>query len=226
MSLEQPDKAMRRTIVAGTFDFLRAFHVRQLEEALERVLGSEIHVLVWDETSGNDAAPLFPLNERVFMLENLKCVAGAHPCSSAKLESLLDSLRPDVYFRNKNILCADNEELRFSLRQSCEKRGIEVVESEVDLEAVEFVEPEVDGLSWRKKKKVVMVSGCYDLLHSGHIAFFKEAATLGELYVSVGNDINIQQLKNHRTMFPEGERLYLVNAMKHVSLARYVVYRI
>ena len=32
--------------------------------------------------------------------------------------------------------------------------------------------------------KKVFVSGCYDMLHSGHVAFFKEAA-LGELYVGI-----------------------------------------
>ena len=45
--------------------------------------------------------------------------------------------------------------------------------------------------------KKVLVSGCYDLLHGGHIAFFKEAAGYGDLYVSVGSDENIQLLKDH-----------------------------
>ena len=30
------------------------------------------------------------------------------------------------------------------------------------------------------RNKKVLVSGCYDLLHSGHIAFFKEAAGYGD----------------------------------------------
>ena len=54
--------------------------------------------------------------------------------------------------------------------------------------------------------KKVMVSGCFDLLHSGHIAFFKEAASHGELYVMIGNDKNINHLKGHKPMFPEEER--------------------
>ncbi|HPL07062.1 MAG TPA: D-glycero-beta-D-manno-heptose 1-phosphate adenylyltransferase, partial [Bacteroidales bacterium] len=29
--------------------------------------------------------------------------------------------------------------------------------------------------------KKVFVSGCYDMLHSGHVAFFKEAAQYGDL---------------------------------------------
>ena len=47
----------------------------------------------------------------------------------------------------------------------------------------------------KKKNKRVLVSGCYDLLHSGHVAFFKEASAHGDLYVSVGSDANVTQLK-------------------------------
>ena len=43
--------------------------------------------------------------------------------------------------------------------------------------------------------KIVMVSGCYDLLHAGHVAFFKTAAKYGKLHVYVGQDQNIKFLK-------------------------------
>ena len=50
------------------------------------------------------------------------------------------------------------------------------------------------------------------------VAFFKEAAQLGELYVSVGNDANVTQLKA-KPMFPEHERLYMVAAIRWVTHA-------
>ena len=34
--------------------------------------------------------------------------------------------------------------------------------------------------------KKVFVSGCFDMLYSGHVAFFEEAARLGDLYVGIG----------------------------------------
>ena len=34
----------------------------------------------------------------------------------------------------------------------------------------------------------VFVSGCFDMLHSGHVAFFREAASYGDLYVALGSD--------------------------------------
>jgi len=43
--------------------------------------------------------------------------------------------------------------------------------------------------------KKVFISGCYDLLHSGHVAFFEEAASYGDLYVGIGSDTTIEQLK-------------------------------
>ena len=74
-------------------------------------------------------------------------------------------------------------------------------------------------LDWSTEARpIVMVSGCYDLLHSGHAAFFADAKKHGNLYVSVGSDVNVTQLKK-APMFPENERLYMVRAIRHVTWA-------
>ena len=65
--------------------------------------------------------------------------------------------------------------------------------------------------------KKVFVSGCFDLLHSGHIAFFEEASQLGDLYVGLGADKTIFNLKNRRTVNSEDERLYMVKSLKFVK---------
>jgi len=65
----------------------------------------------------------------------------------------------------------------------------------------------------------VFVSGCYDMLHSGHVAFFEEAASLGDLYVGIGSDRTIAGLKARRTINTELERLYMVKALKVVKEA-------
>mgnify|MGYP001546796036 CR=1 FL=1 len=69
-------------------------------------------------------------------------------------------------------------------------------------------------------RKKVMVSGCFDLLHSGHIKFFEEANKLGNVYVQIGSDKTIKNLKNYNPMFPEEERLYLVQSCKYVYSAK------
>ena len=67
--------------------------------------------------------------------------------------------------------------------------------------------------------KKVMVSGCFDLLHGGHIAFFKTAASFGKLYVSIGRDENLLLLKGKKPLFSEVERLFLVKSIKYVEEA-------
>ena len=68
-------------------------------------------------------------------------------------------------------------------------------------------------------KKKVFVSGCFDMLHSGHIAFFKEASSYGDLYVGIGSDATISELKGRETINSEQERLYTINAIKYVKEA-------
>jgi cytidyltransferase-like protein len=66
------------------------------------------------------------------------------------------------------------------------------------------------------KNKKVLVSGCYDLLHDGHIAFFKTASAYGDLFVSIGRDENLLLLKGKRPVFSEEERLYIVKSIRYV----------
>jgi cytidyltransferase-like protein len=65
--------------------------------------------------------------------------------------------------------------------------------------------------------KRVFVSGCYDLLHSGHVAFFREASQYGDLYVGIGSDATIKDLKGRATVNSEQERLYMVKAVRYVK---------
>ena len=65
--------------------------------------------------------------------------------------------------------------------------------------------------------KKVFVSGCYDLLHSGHVEFFRQAAQYGDLYVGIGSDETILHYKNHKTLYNEKERLFMVKAIRYVK---------
>ncbi|HNX79653.1 MAG TPA: adenylyltransferase/cytidyltransferase family protein, partial [Prolixibacteraceae bacterium] len=67
--------------------------------------------------------------------------------------------------------------------------------------------------------KRVFVSGCYDMLHSGHVAFFEEAARYGDLYVGIGSDRTMEGLKARKTVNSDRERLYMVRALKVVKEA-------
>lgn len=65
--------------------------------------------------------------------------------------------------------------------------------------------------------KKVFVSGCYDLLHSGHVEFFRQAAEYGDLYVGIGSDETIQHYKGHRTLYSEQDRLFMVKSIRYVK---------
>ena len=65
--------------------------------------------------------------------------------------------------------------------------------------------------------KKVFVSGCYDLLHSGHVEFFRQASQYGDLYVGIGSDTTILEYKHHKTVYSEQERLFMVKSIRYVT---------
>lgn len=63
----------------------------------------------------------------------------------------------------------------------------------------------------------VFCSGTYDLLHSGHVTFFKRAAEYGDLYVGIGNDASIEKFKGKKPVCNQDERLFMVESIKYVK---------
>ena len=67
------------------------------------------------------------------------------------------------------------------------------------------------------KNKKVLISGCFDMLHSGHIAFIEEAAEYGDVHIGIGSDETISNLKGRKTVYTETERIYILKALKSVK---------
>jgi cytidyltransferase-like protein len=65
-------------------------------------------------------------------------------------------------------------------------------------------------------QKKVFVTGCFDILHSGHIAFLKEASQFGDVHVGLGSDKTVYDLKGRKTINSEDERLYMLEALSCV----------
>lgn len=72
-----------------------------------------------------------------------------------------------------------------------------------------------DGCLDHTRKKV-FVTGCFDMLHSGHVAFLQEAASFGDLYAGIGSDANVHQLKGRYPVNNEKERKYMLESVRHV----------
>ena len=74
-----------------------------------------------------------------------------------------------------------------------------------------------------EKRKVVLASGTFDLLHFGHVKFLEEAKKTGgenaKLVVIVARDSTVQKRKGTMPVMPEDQRRALVEALKVVDEA-------
>ena len=74
-----------------------------------------------------------------------------------------------------------------------------------------------------KKRKIVLASGTFDLLHLGHVKFLEEAKKAGgkhsELIVIVARDSTVEKRKRLKPVMPEDQRRALVEALKTVDEA-------
>jgi FAD synthetase len=75
----------------------------------------------------------------------------------------------------------------------------------------------------QKKKRIVLASGVFDLLHLGHVRFLEEAKRAGgpdaELIVIVARDDTVQDRKGEKPVMPENQRRALVESLKIVDEA-------
>ncbi len=207
---------MKNVAVTGSFDNLDSRHVRLLEEASK--LG-RVHVLVWsDETvrerEGKPAQ--FPEQERLYLVQALRFVFQV-TLVGGRIDP--DGLPPVPGFR-PDLWAADEASDTLRKRSYCDTNGLDyrVLRSE-DLKGlpVPLFNPREEPPSSRKK---VIVTGCFDWFHSGHVRFFEEVSELGHLYAIVGHDANVRLLKGpHHPLFPEQERLYMVGAVRYVEHA-------
>jgi cytidyltransferase-like protein len=198
----------RRVVVWGSFDDLRSADVRFLQEAGR--LG-RVHVRLWSDSlvaSMRGSGPVFPLAERRFVVEALRYVGAVSVVGER------DSVLRPIAGIPPAVLAVRPKDDDPGLQAASARRGIEyVVPDESALSGFPVGElPEPTAETRR-----VVVTGCYDWFHSGHVEFFKEAAALGELYVVVGSDRNVRLLKGDGHPFhSQDERRYMVQAVRTV----------
>lgn len=68
-------------------------------------------------------------------------------------------------------------------------------------------------------KTVVSTSGCFDILHAGHVTYLEEAKARGDiLAVLLNSDSSVRALKGSaRPVVPEGERAVVVAGLESVD---------
>jgi FAD synthetase len=77
--------------------------------------------------------------------------------------------------------------------------------------------------SKERKRKIVLASGVFDLLHLGHVRFLeaakKAAGPNAELVVIIARDSTVQERKREKPIMPENQRCALVESLKVVDCA-------
>ena len=201
-------------VVYGGFDDIRSTDIRFLQEASHF---GHLHIFLWDDEfilSVTGKMPKFPENERLYFLESIryvhKVIVTNQPSNHMDF-SLIKEVTPSVWiFREDDNISG--------IEKFCDKENIELkIIKEDDIK--EF--PDVCEMEPNENsEKKVLVTGCFDWFHSGHVRFFEEVSELGDLYVVVGNDANVRSLKgeNH-PMFSEQERRYIAGSIRFVKQA-------
>jgi len=73
----------------------------------------------------------------------------------------------------------------------------------------------------KKKRKIVLASGTFDLLHLGHVKYLEEAKRAGgrnaELIVIVARDSTVEKRRGTKPIVPENQRRALVGSLKVVD---------
>ena len=207
---------MQKSVVTGSFDDLRSSDVRFLEEAAGR---GELHVFLWsDEVARrlDGRNPEFPLSERMYLVQAIRYVHEVHLVDQLADR---DSLPPYTECL-ADTWVVDEPNDTAKKRAFCAAYGMNF---QVVKRAVLQVFPKYQNqpvLEERSGRKKVVVTGCYDWFHSGHVRFFEEASQLGDLYVVAGSDQNVQLLKGDgHPMFLQDERRYVVQSIKYVKQA-------
>jgi cytidyltransferase-like protein len=208
----------RQMAVTGSFDDMRSRHIRFLEEAAR--LG-QVQALVWDDEAvraSTGRPPKFPLAERLYLLQALRYVDQTRAVSGPIDPEAL----PEIGESKLSAWVVPASDDTPQKRANCAARGLGYhIVAEQDVSGFPYVPevtPPVTAPQFRRKK--VVVTGCYDWFHSGHVRFFEEVSALGDLYVVVGSDANVALLKGDgHPFFPQDERRYMVQSVRYVTQA-------
>ena len=206
---------MSTAVISASFDDFRSGHARLLEEAAR--LG-KVHVLLWSDAAvarATGAPPKFPYAERAYMTGANRHVAETHPVDAPP--SPADPL-PARLGRVDAWVVAEPDANR-SMGDAARAAGMAYhVVPKTALQTFPSAPP-ASPISAPGRPKVI-VTGCYDWFHSGHVRFFEECSELGDLYVAVGHDSNIRLLKGEgHPLIPQDERRYVVGSIRFVHQA-------
>lgn len=205
---------MKTVAVSGSFDNLRSPDVRFLQEAA--ALGT-LHVLLWSDAvvrTLTGAPPIFPEAERLYLLEAVRYVDRLTLVTEPPAPDTLPDVGPPP-----DVWAVHERDANVSKQAFCAAHHIAYhVLTAADLAG--FPLPVGNAYEQPTPRKKVLVTGSFDWFHSGHVRFFDQVSELGDLYVVVGSDANVELLKGAgHPMFKQDERQYMVQSIRYVKQA-------
>ncbi len=204
---------MLKVVVSGGFDDLRSKQVRFLEEAAR--LGS-VQVLLWSDTLTQKLlgkSPKFSQAERQYFLNAIRYVDRVILVDELASPDCL----PPGWIDSSATWVVPSKMDNQAKPAFCQANGLgyQII---TDGPLGQFRDWPVSEPKLSSGRKKVVVTGCYDWLHTGHVRFFEEASQLGDLYVVVGSDANVRLLKGDgHPLFREAERRYMVQSIRYVT---------
>jgi len=200
--------------VCGAFDDLGPTNFRFFEEAAK--LGYCV-ALLWSDDAIvkiTGKPPKFPQEERLYLLESIRYIHKVIVCNDINPDALPKTLvfKPDIW-------AVDEQNDSIAKETFCQASNIkyQVLKNDT-LNRFPVYAPDLKKTVSSRKK--VIVTGCYDWFHSGHVRFFEEASQYGDLYVSLGSDKTISAYKGQgHPMIPQDERAFICRSVRFVKQA-------
>jgi cytidyltransferase-like protein len=205
---------MTKTIItAAAFDGMDSKRIRFIHEISKM---GKLNVLLLKDELIRDITgykPRFPEAERRYFIESIRYVDNVRTVDNlSQLENVAQCAGVSV----DTWMTLDLEEFE-SYGKFARQQGLSYI-TICSTALSEYPEHEYN-LTQTSGKRVV-VTGCFDLFHTGHIRFFEEASEYGDLYVVLGHDKNIEKLKGPgHPMFSEQERKYMAGSICFVKQA-------
>ena len=199
-------------VIYSAFDDLRPVDFRFFDEAAK--LG-KVTALMWSDTATEKFTgkpPKFPQDERLYILEAIRYIDKAMAVNDVNPDTLPASLKlkPAIW-----VVTEQNDSP--AKKKYCKANRIkyQILKNDKLNRCPEYNPAILKANSTRKK---VIVTGCFDWFHSGHVRFFEEVSQLGDLYVAVGSDKTIGELKGPgHPMLPQQQRVYVCQSIRYVT---------
>jgi cytidyltransferase-like protein len=201
-------------VISGAFDDLRPADFRFFEETAKL---DYCTALLWSDDAIvkiTGKPPKFPQEERVYLLESIRYIHKVIVCNDANPDAIPESIgfKPDIW-------AVDEQNDNAQKKAFCAANNLEyqVLKNEL---LNQFPQCESLISNMKSSHKKVIVTGCYDWFHSGHVRFFEEASQYGDLYVSLGSDKTICAYKGKgHPMIPQDQRAFICRSIRFVKQA-------